>query len=107
MAIDIGRREFMAALGGASLASPLVARAQQPTAVPVIGFVHPGSADGERRQVDAFNRALSEAGYTDGQNVTIEYRWADGRFDRVPTLLADLVRRQVAVIVAGGGSAVA
>jgi putative tryptophan/tyrosine transport system substrate-binding protein len=75
--------------------------------MPVIGYVHPGSLDGERRQVDAFHRALNEAGYTAGQNVAIEYRWAEGHFDRVPTLLADLVRRQVSVIVAGGGTAVA
>src|ERR1700684_2610641 len=99
------RREFITLLGGVT-AWPLVARAQQP-AMPVIGYVHPGSLDGERRQVDAFHRALNEAGYTAGQNVAIEFRWAEGHFDRVPTFLADLVRRQVAVIVAGGGTALA
>jgi putative ABC transport system substrate-binding protein len=75
--------------------------------MPVIGYVHPGSLDGERRQVDAFHRALNEAGYTAGQNVAIEYRWAEGHFDRVPTFLADLVHRQVSAIVAGGGTALA
>jgi putative ABC transport system substrate-binding protein len=99
------RREFILALGGAA-AWPLAARAQQPT-LPVIGYVHPGSLDGERPQVDAFHRALREAGYTEGENVTIEYRWANGHFDRVPTFLADLVARQVSVIVAGGGTALA
>jgi putative ABC transport system substrate-binding protein len=73
----------------------------------VIGYVHPGSLDGERRQVDAFHRALNEAGYIEDQNVAIEYRWAEGQFDRVPVLLADLIRRQVTVIVAGGGTALA
>ena len=80
-----------------------MARAQQP--VPVIGFVHSGLADLQRRQVAAFQRALSEAGYTDGQNVTIEYRWAQDHFDQVPSLLAELTRRQVTVIFAGGGTA--
>jgi putative ABC transport system substrate-binding protein len=103
------RREVIGVLGGAAAAAllrPRTAHAQQQS-MPVIGYVHPGSLDGERRQVDAFHRALNEAGYTAGQNVAIEYRWAEGHFDRVPTLLADLVRRQVSVIVAGGGTAVA
>jgi putative ABC transport system substrate-binding protein len=102
------RREFITLFGGAAASSQLRllgAHAQQ--SMPVIGYVHPGSLDGERRQVDAFHRALNEAGYTAGQNVAIEYRWAEGHFDRVPTFLADLVRRQVSVIVAGGGTALA
>jgi putative tryptophan/tyrosine transport system substrate-binding protein len=106
MALDIGRRQFVSALGGAALTWPFAARAQQPQ-MPVIGYVHSGSLDGERRQVDAFHRALSEAGYIEGQNVAIEYRWAEGHFDRVPALLADLVHRRVTVIVAGGGTALA
>jgi putative tryptophan/tyrosine transport system substrate-binding protein len=102
------RRDFIALSGGAAAASllcPSGARAQQ--SIPVIGYVHPGSLDGERRQVDAFHRALNEAGFTAGQNVAIEYRWAEGHFDRVPTFLAELVGRQVSVIVAGGGTALA
>jgi putative ABC transport system substrate-binding protein len=105
----VRRREFISLVGGAgasALLRPRTAHAQQQS-MPVIGYVHPGSLDGERRQVDAFHRALNEAGYAEGQNVAIEYRWAEGHFDRVPTLLADLVRRQVSVIVAGGGTAVA
>ena len=99
------RRDLIFALAGAA-AWPLAARAQEP-AMPVIGYVHPGSRDAQRPQVDAFHRALREAGYTEGQNVTIEYRWANGHFDRVPTFLTDLIDRQVSVIVAGGGTALA
>jgi putative ABC transport system substrate-binding protein len=104
MGADLKRREFIALLGAIG-AWPLASHAQQ--SMPVIGYVHPGSLGGERRQVDAFQRALNEAGYTEGQNVAIEYRWAEGHFDRVPTLLADLIQRQVSVIVAGGGTALA
>ncbi len=97
------RREFIRLVGGAAAVWPLAASAQQP-AVPVVGFIRDGSADANVRNVADFRKGLNEAGYVEGQNVTVEYHWLEGQYDRLPALLGDLVRRQVAVIATPGTS---
>jgi len=101
MSAAIKRREFITLLGGVA-AWPLAARAQQP-AIPVIGFLHVGSPTPMTPQVEGFRKGLAETGYLVSQNLAIEYRWAEGHYDRLPALAADLVQRRVKVFVAGGG----
>src|SRR6516225_5363288 len=95
------RRDFIKVVAGSASIWPLAASAQQ-LAMPVVGFIRDGSADANARYVAAFRKGLNEAGYVEGQNVTVEYHWLEGRYDRLPALMTDLVRRQVAVIATVG-----
>ena len=99
---DMKRREFITLLGGTA-AWPLAARAQQ-AGMPVVGLVSGWSLEASGRHAAAFRKGLSETGYVDGQNVTVEYNWLEGRYDRVAGIMADLVRRRVAIIATPGSN---
>ena len=101
MATDVERRKLIVGLGAIPVAWPLVAQAQQP-AMPVVAFVRDGSADTSAYLAVAFRKGLNETGYVEGQNVTVEYHWLEGQYDHLPALVADLVRRQVAVVAIPG-----
>ena len=95
------RREFITLLGGAAVGWPIVGEAQQPK-IPVIGFLNPGSPEASTRAVSAFRKGLNLSGYVENQNVTVEYHWLEGHYDRLPAELTDMVRRPVTVIATPG-----
>jgi putative tryptophan/tyrosine transport system substrate-binding protein len=97
------RRDFISLFGSAVATWPFAARAQQPV-MPVVGFLNAASPGPLRQQIAAFREGLKDSDYVGGQNVAVEYRWAEGQYDRLPALVADLVRQQVSVIVSGGGA---
>jgi putative tryptophan/tyrosine transport system substrate-binding protein len=103
MAINIARRKFTVALGSTAVAWSIAGRAQQP-AMPVVGFIREGSVNTNAPFVAAFRKGLNEAGYVEGQNATVEYHWLEGHYDRLPAVIADVVRRKVAVIAASGNN---
>jgi putative tryptophan/tyrosine transport system substrate-binding protein len=102
MAISIGRRQFISALGGAAVVRPLAAHAQQPV-MPVIGFLSSAAFNAYGEGVPAFRRGLNDTGFIEDQNVAIEYRSAEGQYDRLPALASDLVGRKVSVLATAGG----
>jgi ABC-type uncharacterized transport system substrate-binding protein len=106
MVVDIRRRQFLSALGGAAVTWPLAAHAQQP-ALPVVGVLSPGAPETDTRNMTEFRKGLSETGYADGRNVNVDYRWLEGHYDRLPALLADLVRKPVSIIATPGFQAAA
>jgi putative ABC transport system substrate-binding protein len=104
MTVTIGRRELLVALGGAAAAWPLLAARAQQSAMPVVGFMHSASPGPYEPYVAGFRQGLTELGYVEGRNLTLDYRWAEGHFERLPSLATALVRRGVSVIVAAGGN---
>jgi putative ABC transport system substrate-binding protein len=104
--VRMRRREFIVLIGSATVLGPLVAHAQQ-SALPVVGFLGTETPELFANRLRAFSKGLSETGYVEGENVAVEYRWAEGQNSRLPALASDLVRREVSVIVANGPAAVA